>query len=93
MLTGLVEQDAAVRLWLVTDAAAPADFAAATAEATRAIIDDAMMGVHRDGPTIDGLSPLITWLAKILPAPSAERASAGRREWLHLARVVISKRL
>jgi hypothetical protein len=42
-LTGLVEQDAVVRLWLVTDAAAPADFAAATAEATHASIDDAIM--------------------------------------------------
>ena len=90
-LAGLVEPDTAVRLWLLTDAAARADFAAATAEATRAIIDDPVMigdsdawfratnreiAIHRDGPTIDaaGLSPLITWLAKILPAPSAERA-------------------
>jgi hypothetical protein len=90
-LTGLAEQDTAVRLWLLTDSAARADFAAATAEATRAIIDDPIMigdsdawfratdreiAIHRDGPTIDaaGLSPLITWLAKILPAPSAERA-------------------
>jgi hypothetical protein len=99
-LTGLVEQDAAVRLWLLTDAAARADFAAATAEATQAIINDPIMigdsdawfratnreiAIHRDGPTIDaaGLSPLLTWLAKILPAPSAERA---HRIWLEQTR-------
>jgi hypothetical protein len=101
-LTGLVDPNTATRLWLLTDAAARADFAAATAEATRAIIDDPTMigdsdawfrvtdreiAIHRDGPTIDaaGLSPVITWLAKILPAPSAGRVHSG---WLAQTRDV-----
>ena len=101
-LTGLVERDTATRLFFLTDATARADFAAATAEATGAIINDSTMigdsdawfratdreiAIHRDGPTIDaaGLSPLITWLAKILPAPSAARV---HKSWLEQTRDV-----
>lgn len=45
------------------------------------------IAIHRDGPKIDaaGLSPLITWVAKILPAPSAERA---HKSWFEHTRDV-----
>jgi hypothetical protein len=48
---------------------------------------DAEIAAHRDGPTIEaaGLSPFVTLMAKILPAPSPERT---RRIWLDQTREV-----
>jgi hypothetical protein len=67
-LTALADQEPGLRLILLGDAGARRDFAAATVDATRAIIADAVMigdsdawfrasdrdiARHRDGPTID----------------------------------------
>ncbi|HKN00713.1 MAG TPA: hypothetical protein VJX23_09380 [Candidatus Binataceae bacterium] len=48
---------------------------------------DAEVEAHRDGPTINaaGLSPFITFMAKVLPAPSPERT---HRIWLDQTREV-----
>lgn len=92
-LASLAKDQPSLRLFILTDRAARADFASATVDATRAIIDDTEMirdsdawfrmsadeiALHRDGPTLDaaGLSPAVTFVAKLLPAPSPERSHA-----------------
>lgn len=101
-LASLAKNEPSVRLFILTDHAAHAEFAAATVAATKAIVDDEVMirdsdawfrmsadeiASHRDGPTIDaaGLSPAITFIAKLLPPASAERSHAV---WLERTRDV-----
>jgi nitroreductase len=101
-LAALGSGEPGVRLFLLTEAGARAEFAAATTSATEAIIadpamirdsdawfrgSDAEIAAHRDGPTIAaaGLSPFVTFMARILPAPSPART---HRIWLEQTRDV-----
>jgi hypothetical protein len=101
-LAALGVEEPGVKLFLLTDAGARSEFAAATAAATEAIVSDPTMihdsdawfrgsdaeiAAHRDGPTIAaaGLSPFVTFMAKILPTPSPEKT---HRIWIDQTRDV-----
>ena len=101
-LAALAKEEPMVKLFMLTDPGARAEFTDASVSATQAIIDDPTMIAdsdawfrgtdteieeHRDGPTIRsaGLSPFISFMARVLPPPSPERA---HRIWLDQTRDV-----